>query len=122
GLLNSVLGYEAGDAVVASVAREVETAVSAAEPTALVGHEGGGKLLLLLPGKDAARARDVAERARARVAAAARESELPVPSVTVSAGVACATGGSSRALLRAAESALAEAKRSGRDRIVLAPE
>src|SRR5579883_604355 len=119
GLVNSVLGTEVGDAVITAVAREVEAAALGLDPQALVAHEEGGRVLVLVPGVEAARGREVAEAARARVATAAKERRL-VASVTLSAGVAAATGGTARALLGAAESALAEAKREGRDRVAVA--
>jgi diguanylate cyclase (GGDEF)-like protein len=119
GLVNSVLGTEVGDAVITAVARLVEAAALGLDPQALVAHEEGGRVLVLVPGADAARGREVAEAARARVATAAQERRL-VTSVTLSGGVAAATGGTARALLGAAESALAEAKREGRDRVAVA--
>jgi diguanylate cyclase (GGDEF)-like protein len=79
---------------------------------------GGEEFLLMLPGADLETGLDIAERIRARLALA-RPGDVHL---TVSAGVAAAQG---RAvcyenLFRAADVALLEAKRDGRNRVMAA--
>jgi diguanylate cyclase (GGDEF)-like protein len=76
---------------------------------------------VLLPGTDQDGVMVLAENLRQRVAAAEfRDRELRV-GITASIGVACCRGAHANAdtLLRAADQALYEAKRLGRDRVVM---
>src|SRR5581483_9036333 len=123
GLVNALLGYEAGDAAISFVAREAAAALRECEPTALLAHESGGKFVVLVLPRDplagAKSAADVAERIHARVRSQALRGGAAVASVALSAGVAAspAHGRDARILLRSAEAALEEAKRTGRDRV-----
>ncbi len=90
----------------------------------MVARLGGEEFGALLSHADAEAAREVTERVRRSVAAL----RLPLETggelrTTVSAGVAAypVHGGDDRALMRRADQALYEAKRSGRDRVVVAP-
>lgn len=84
------------------------------------GHEacryGGEEFVILLPRVEAEEAVAIAERLRRQIAEDTRE-----PPVTISVGVACTRGhqfADPRALFRAADEALYEAKRSGRNRVM----
>jgi diguanylate cyclase (GGDEF)-like protein len=113
--INDTYGHERGDAVLRDVAYEIRKSLRSFE---LVYRIGGEEFLVLLPGVAADEAYDIAQRMRTSVAAA-RPGEV---SLTLSAGVACAAGDdmSYEALFRAADAALLEAKREGRDRVMKA--
>jgi len=119
--VNDRYGHPAGDAVLRELAevlrenvREIDTA----------GRWGGEEFLVLLPGTDAAGAARLAE--RLRTALEARTMLTPDGTalrITASFGVAAqppAAGASE--LVRAADGALYEAKRAGKNRVETAPE
>ncbi len=112
--VNDTLGHQAGDEVLQVVAGLLARAARAGDVAA---RYGGEEFALLLPGADAVTACAVAERARL----ALHDVHEPVR-VSASFGVACAPedGDSPAALVEAADDALLRAKRSGRDRVVLA--
>jgi two-component system cell cycle response regulator len=114
--VNDEHGHQVGDQVLRCVARALEGDVRGAD---LASRFGGEEFVVLLPGASADRATHTADRLRLAVAA----SPAPVP-VTISAGVAtfpahAATGAQ---LIALADRALYEAKRSGRNRVVAAPD
>ena len=113
--VNDELGHERGDAVLRAAAYEMRKSLRTFE---LAYRIGGEEFLLMLPGADLETGLDIAERIRARLALA-RPGDVQL---TVSAGVAAAQG---RAvcyenLFRAADVALLEAKRDGRNRVMAA--
>jgi diguanylate cyclase (GGDEF)-like protein len=110
--INDVHGHERGDAVLRDVALELRRSLRSFE---LVYRIGGEEFLVLLPGVGLKDAVEVAERVRAAVAAA-RPGGLEV---TVSAGVAAASGEAVRYdnLFGAADEALLSAKRDGRNQV-----
>jgi diguanylate cyclase (GGDEF)-like protein len=111
--VNDRYGHERGDDVLKEAALVLRKQLRAFE---LVYRLGGEEFLVVLPGTTLAEGRDVAQRARAALAGA-RPGDLPV---TISIGVAAARGEevTYESLFRAADAALYEAKRSGRDRVV----
>jgi len=110
--VNDSHGHERGDSVLREVAYEIRKSLRSFE---LVYRIGGEEFLVLLPGVDLSEALEIAERVRHAVQEA-RPGDLDL---TVSAGVATDAGGdiSYDALFRAADAALLEAKRSGRNRV-----
>lgn len=118
-VFNDTYGHQAGDAVLATVGRCI--AACAKRTTDLGARYGGEEFSVLLPGIGKPGALDVAEQIRAALTAA-RESQPELP--TVSVGLACLVPDherTSRDLLRAADLALYEAKREGRDRVIVSP-
>jgi diguanylate cyclase (GGDEF)-like protein len=115
--VNDEFGHERGDAVLRDAAYEIRKSLRSFE---LVYRIGGEEFLLLLPGADLATGLEIAERVRAAVAES-RPGELEL---TLSAGVATASGHEVRytELFRSADTALLRAKREGRDRVVVASE
>jgi diguanylate cyclase (GGDEF)-like protein len=115
--INDTHGHATGDTVL----RLGSTAIAAAlRRTDIVARWGGEELLVLLPNTGLERAARAIEKALAAV----RALEFPVGQtalrVTFSAGVVEATGGESLEELAArADRALYEAKRAGRDRVVI---
>jgi diguanylate cyclase (GGDEF)-like protein len=113
--VNDTLGHERGDAVLRDVAHEIRRSLRSFE---LVYRIGGEEFLVLLPGVELSEATEIAERVRHSVAEG-RPGDLDL---TVSGGVAAGAGGEIRydELFRAADGALLEAKRAGRDRVEVA--
>ena len=114
---NDRLGHPAGDEALRAVGQVL---LAAAPPAALVARYGGEEFACLLPGLDAAAARDLAERIRRAVA----QRDVPIPGsdalgrVTVSIGVAAGDldgDAAAHRLLREADAALYRAKNEGRD-------
>jgi len=124
-LFNDRYGHLAGDGCLRAIASQLTAA--ARRPGDLAARYGGEEFLLLMPNTDTAGAESVAERVRTRVLDLAMAHEgSPAPNVvTVSIGVATAWPGESghngvSTLLAAADSALYQAKRGGRNRVVTA--
>lgn len=116
---NDTYGHQAGDAVLATVGRCI--AGSTKRATDLGARYGGEEFSVLLPGIGKAGALEVAEQIRAKLTAA-REAEPELP--TVSIGLSCLVPDherTSRDLLKAADLALYQAKREGRDRVIVSP-
>jgi diguanylate cyclase (GGDEF)-like protein len=116
--INDRWGHPTGDEVLKAFARRLQESVREID---LAGRWGGEEFALLLPGTDLEGGRRLAERIRELV----REQHLATPDgspirVTSSFGVASfplVTGQSQ--LVAAADAALYEAKRSGKDRVVV---
>jgi diguanylate cyclase (GGDEF)-like protein len=113
--VNDELGHERGDAVLRDAAYEMRKSLRTFE---LAYRIGGEEFLLLLPGADLETGLDIAERIRARLALA-RPGDVHL---TVSAGVSAAAGEDVcyERLFRAADLALLDAKRQGRNCVVAA--
>ncbi|HEV7846273.1 MAG TPA: diguanylate cyclase [Thermoleophilaceae bacterium] len=113
--VNDTHGHDRGDSVLRDVAYEIRKSLRSFE---LVYRIGGEEFLVLLPGVELSEAVRIAERARDAVADA-RPGGLDL---TISAGVAAGSGGdiSYEKLFRAADGALLDAKRAGRDRVAVA--
>jgi diguanylate cyclase (GGDEF)-like protein len=113
GDVNDALGHQAGDAVLRRIAEDV---VRAGRESDLVFRYGGDEFTFLLPDTDESGALQVAERARAAVAARG--------SVSASIGVATFPhdGATATDVLLAADRACYVAKRGGRGRIATAAE
>jgi diguanylate cyclase (GGDEF)-like protein len=110
--VNDTYGHKRGDAVLSDVAYEIRKSLRSFE---LVYRIGGEEFLVLLPGVDLSEALEIGERMRHSVQEA-RPGNLDL---TVSAGVSAGAGGhiSYDELFRAADAALFEAKRAGRNRV-----
>lgn len=120
---NDYYGHLAGDEILREIAAVLRQTVQ--RPADLSARYGGEEFTVVLPSTPASGALRIAE----QVCAAVRAAALPHRAagsgqVTVSIGVATASppvGESYAALLRAADLALYEAKRSGKDRAVYRP-
>jgi len=112
--INDTYGHPFGDSVLINVGRSLRSVVRGYDTTARI---GGEEFALLLPGADADRAREVADRAREQIAAI----ELPRGVLSCSAGVALTVGRDALEsdLIGEADRALYAAKRQGRARTVL---
>jgi diguanylate cyclase (GGDEF)-like protein len=115
---NDTYGHQAGDQVLARVSALFKETIRSIDYAA---RYGGEEFLLLLHEVGLDGAMRAAERVRQRVAGEKFGEEPPI-AVTVSIGVAefPGHGETARALIAAADAALYEAKRSGRNRVVQA--
>lgn len=113
--VNDKHGHEWGDAVLKTVAYQLRQALRSFE---LIYRLGGDEFLIVLPAIGPLEGREIAERL-CRTLAASHSGGLEV---TMSGGVSAARGADVRyqTLLRKADDALYEAKRNGRDRVVVA--
>jgi diguanylate cyclase (GGDEF)-like protein len=123
--VNDAHGHLAGDEVLRAVAATLSAEVRAYDA---VGRFGGEEFVVLLSGVDTSSATRTAERLRARIGAI----DLTVPGVGgssrirgLTASIGCVASpdaaGTVDELVGAADGALYEAKRAGRDRVVAAP-
>jgi diguanylate cyclase (GGDEF)-like protein len=117
---NDTYGHAAGDTVLASVAQTVRHNI---RPGDFAARYGGEEFVVVLADTPLDGAVKVAERLRHATAHAeirTREGN-PLPAVTVSIGVACFVEGMApESLLAAADAALYDAKREGRNRVATA--
>jgi two-component system, cell cycle response regulator len=117
--VNDTLGHPAGDLVLAAFAQRLR---GVARLSDRLFRYGGEEFAALLGETDAAGACDLAQRVLASVASSVIAAGTRSVSLTCSAGVADlnAADVAPDALLRRADSALYEAKRQGRNRVVVA--
>ena len=112
---NDAFGHPAGDEVLKRIAATMR---HVARETDCVARYGGEEFCLMLPETTAQGAATLAERVRARVEAA----DFGGQQITLSIGVASlpANGDTPEAVIAAADEALYEAKRKGRNRVMQA--
>lgn len=114
--VNDRYGHQAGDDVLRTFAAIARGCVRDGD---LIARLGGEEFGILLPGAGVDQARLVCERLRTTVADTAIAVGETRTRITVSAGIAPLTGDSD-AVLKAADAALYQAKRAGRNRLRLA--
>jgi diguanylate cyclase (GGDEF)-like protein len=117
-LVNDRFGHAAGDGVLRVVA---DVCRAEKRDSDIVGRIGGEEFALMLPETTAEAAQTFAERLRCRVRDCPIAIEGEQVAVTVSIGVAGASIRTSgiEALMRSADQALYDAKRAGRDQVLL---
>lgn len=118
--VNDTFGHAAGDEVLRHFAATVDASLRAGDVFARV---GGEEFAVLADGASVVQAHALAERIRQLVEATAVEDDGRLIRFTVSLGVATALPDqhtSTDSVLRAADEALYDAKRSGRNRVVTA--
>lgn len=117
--VNDRYGHQAGDEALRHVA---ETVAENVRPGDIVARYGGEEFAVLLPDTGLTSAVAVAERVRAAVAARPVSAATPL-AVSVSVGVGGCPGHGEKPgdLVRAADEALYEAKRTGRNRVCQTP-
>lgn len=115
-MINSRFGPARADTVLRRVAA---VAVRTLGRRGLIGRWGGDEFLCMLPDADAVRAAQFSEQLRQRIAELIITVDAHITAVTCSFGVACYRrgGGDIRDVLAAADAALQEAKRTGRNRV-----
>jgi two-component system, cell cycle response regulator len=112
--INDTHGHQAGDEVLAEVARRLAASVRGGDELA---RWGGDEFVAILPATDRAGALRAAERMRAAVAASPVEGRGAQVPVTISVGWAHWVGDTPDDLLARADRALYEAKDVGRDTV-----
>src|SRR3712207_2069449 len=120
-LVNDTYGHLQGDDVLRAVVRVFRRVLRAGD---VVGRYGGDEFVVLLPRTPVDNAREVAERLRVAVEeerTVVRDMDGATIGVTLSIGVAAAEAGAHiEALFAAADRALYDAKRAGRNAIAVA--
>ncbi len=120
--VNDTHGHDAGDQVLVEVARRCTQCL---RPQDLLARWGGEEFVVLLPNTPLALAHQLAERIRETVAFTAQlYTSSDAVRLTISVGVAGLAAGETRtldALVQAADQALFQAKRAGRNQVSLAP-
>ncbi len=123
---NDTYGHQAGDTCLRSVAQAI--ARSLKHPADVAARYGGEEFAVILPGTDASAAAIVAETIRANIKSLnlvfkhSKVANLPNPVVTISLGIASVVPGPENdisTLVLAADEALYDSKRQGRDRATL---
>ena len=113
--INDRHGHDVGDVVLQAFARLARQVLRDGD---VLCRMGGEEFLMLLPETDACGASTAAERLLARLRQTASPTGTPV---TASIGIACSDSYKTRdATFKAADEALYQAKRAGRDRVVVA--
>ncbi|MGZ8449719.1 MAG: diguanylate cyclase [Candidatus Deferrimicrobiaceae bacterium] len=120
--INDTHGHQAGDVVIKKMAELVKKNTRSSD---LVGRYGGDEFLVLITSTTEEQAVSFAEHLREKISTtdiAIPGTEVPVR-ITISGGLAMfpTHGQSTTELFRAADEALYESKRNGRNRILIAP-
>lgn len=118
--INDTHGHDAGDKVLQELAQRLRDHTRSID---LCCRIGGEEFIVVLPNTDTMTAEKIAERLRRAIAAKSFIIGTPAPvPVTISAGIATLSGldDSLEKLLKRADSAMYQAKREGRNRIVKA--
>ena len=110
---NDAHGHAVGDALLKAIATNLGHALRSED---VLVRWGGDEFIALLPHAGAADALTIAERLRLAARSAADDLDVPISS-TVSIGWSCVERDDPDDLLRAADVALYEAKRCGRDAV-----
>lgn len=117
--INDTYGHAVGDDVLRQASREMTSCLRDFDK---VFRLGGEEFAILLPGIAATDAGVVAERIRCAIAAARIRADDQEIKVTASIGIAQSSADSEIAtVIKAADAAMYQAKREGRNRVVLAP-
>jgi two-component system, cell cycle response regulator len=117
--VNDAHGHLAGDAVLKEIANRIQQVVRSYD---LAGRYGGEEFLIVLPDCDAERIQNCAERIRSAIANSPILAEGSSLTVTVSAGtkVLDPVRGTESDALAEADTALYQAKNTGRNRVIAA--
>jgi len=116
--VNDRFGHQVGDVVLVELVTRVQAMLRDDD---LLARLGGEEFVIVLPGTESDRAHLIAERVRREIEAQTITAGSETVTLTVSAGIAAVAAGRSTDaadLLHRADTALYEAKRRGRNRVV----
>lgn len=113
--INDTFGHQTGDVVLGEVGQLFRSVVRASTPVA---RFGGEEFVMLLPGVDSEAAMALAERVRCAISDFDWSTVAAGLTVTISAGVTHGAMSGVRELMRLADTALYDAKRAGRNRVI----
>ena len=116
--INDQFGHAAGDEALRQLASILVDEVRTLD---VVGRYGGEELVVGLVGADLADGQRVADKIRQRIESTEFRFEQHIFKFTVSIGVAELTNGDLATVLESADRALYEAKKGGRNRVVVVP-
>ncbi len=119
---NDDYGHQAGDKVLVTVAKSIHKTL---RPNDLVARYGGEEFAVLLPETPLEKARAIAERLRKHVSNAnpGRLNKKQLPKITISSGITGREPGCTLdSMIAAADIAMYQAKRKGRNRVEVAPD
>lgn len=117
--VNDSYGHLTGDHVLKESVRRMNLAL---RPYDVLARYGGEEFLLILPGCDAVEGHAIAERVRDVLTCGGIEIQGSTLPVTCSIGISTfEPGATAEVLVKSADEALYVAKRTGRDRVVVAP-
>ncbi len=119
--INDSYGHGQGDSVIAAVGACISETLAKAAPHGLAARWGGEEFIIALPGHQADAA-DIAEDLRSAVARLTHQDWPARLRVTGSLGLAHGPASAFSATFKSADSAMYEAKKLGRNRIVRAPD
>jgi diguanylate cyclase (GGDEF)-like protein len=119
--LNDRYGHEAGDRALRNLAEVLEEAIG--RRSAILGRQGGGEFVILLPGIDLKEAVTIAQGLCEACEARALVQQDPAAKFIISVGVGTEASGASElgGLLRQADAALYRAKRAGGNQVASGP-
>lgn len=116
--INDRHGHDAGDAVLVAIGQRLASTLRSQDTLA---RWGGEEFVLLLPGTSLEAGQAIAERLRSAISAAPFTVAGESVALTITQGVATARPGmGAQSLIKAADQALYEGKRRGRDQVVAA--
>jgi len=115
--VNDTFGHQAGDEVLRELCQRLQKSVRAYDA---IGRYGGEEFVVVFPETGAAQAKSQGERLRLAVESAPFELGGEPRTVTVSVGVATSGQDTVEGLLSRADAALYQAKREGRNRVIVA--
>lgn len=121
-MVNDTYGHLAGDAVLRIIAKRMYSQERTYDS---IGRYGGEEFLLVLPDCDLESAIASAERLRSSIGRDSIDTSEGMIPITISLGVATSDSGGRRdgyALVKAADTALYQAKKKGRNRVEVAPD
>lgn len=120
--INDNFGHMQGDAVIAAVGACISQVLTEVADGALAARWGGEEFIIALPGRSDAQAKDIAETLRKAVARLTHEDWPARLRLTASLGIASGPAASFPSLFKQADRAMYDAKASGRNRVLNAPE
>ena len=113
--VNDTYGHQKGDEILKTLAQELEAMTRQED---IVGRYGGEEFLIVFPHTDLDSALEVGERLRQKIAGQ-KTAEI---NITISGGLAMLTSSQSEKLIKNADQALYQAKRSGKNQIMTVEE